>query len=236
MGRLLLLAMKKEMDLEHVMSYPLTTVPLSLCSTDGMMAETDKSVLMNILEHKVEQHRSPPVIDACIIDGNFLLHTLSATKLPSTFGRVARSYLLRAVSHSTKLVDFVFDDYPTTSVKDSERVRRGIDDGQTFVLEGPKQVRPPTFNRALGSRSFKQQFPHFIAEEWKDQSYAQIIGSRDVYLGFRGHCYHFFVINGKVIREVMEDMVTNHDNNGESENIVIRATDTHIAIILLYHS
>ena len=77
MGRLVVLAMKKDLDLEHVMSYPLTTVPLSLCSTDGMMAKMDKSVLL-----KVEQHKSPQVVDACIIDGNFLLHTLPATKLP----------------------------------------------------------------------------------------------------------------------------------------------------------
>ena len=82
MGRLVVLAMKKDLDLEHVMSYPLTTVPLSLCSTDGMMAKTDKSVLLKVLENKVQQHTSPQVVDACIIDGNFLLHTLPATKLP----------------------------------------------------------------------------------------------------------------------------------------------------------
>lgn len=55
MGRFLVLAMKKDMDLEHVMSYPLMTVPLSLCSTDGMMVQTDKSVLLTVLaEKKVE--------------------------------------------------------------------------------------------------------------------------------------------------------------------------------------
>ena len=51
MGRLVVLVMKKDLDLEHVMSYPLMTVPLSLCSTDGMMAKTDKSVLLKVLEN-----------------------------------------------------------------------------------------------------------------------------------------------------------------------------------------
>ena len=134
MGHLVVLAMKKDLDLEQVMSYPLTAIPLSLCSTDGMMAKTDKSVLLNVLENKVEQHTSPQVVDACIIDGNFLLHTLPATKLPATFGGVARSYLLQAVSLSPKRVDIAFDDYPTPSVKDCERARRGIDDSQVFVL------------------------------------------------------------------------------------------------------
>ena len=244
MGRLVVLAMKKDLDLEHVMSYPLTTVPLSLCSTDGMMAKTDKSVL-KVLENKVEQHKSPQVVDACIIDGNILLHTLPATKLPATFGGVARSYLMQAVSLSPKRVDIAFDDYPTPSVKSCERARRGIDDSQVFVLGGPEQVRPRNFESALSSRSFKRQFPLFVAEEWKDQSYAHIIGTRDVYLGTHGYCYHYYVLDGQVIRESVDDMVTNHeeadtlvcfharcmDNSGETGNIVVRASDTDIAII-----
>ena len=201
MGRLVVLAMKKDLDLEHVMSCPLTTVPLSLCSTDGMMAKTDKSVLLNVLENKVEQHKSPQVVDACIIDGNFLVHTLPATKLPARFGGVARSYLLLAVSLLPKRVDIAFDDYPTPSIKDCERARRGIDDSQVFVLGGPEQVRPRNFESALSSRSFKQQFPLFVAKEWKDQSYAHIIGTRDVYLGTHGYCYHYYVLDGQVIRE-----------------------------------
>lgn len=249
MGRLVVLAMKKNLDLEHVMSYPLTTVPLSLCSTDGMMTKTDKSVLLKVLEEKVEKHMSPLVVDACIIDGNFLLHTLPATKLPATFGGVARSFLVQSVSLSPKRVDIAFDDYPTPSVKDCERARRGTDDSQVFVL-GPEQIRPKNFDSALNSRSFKQQFPLFIAEEWKDQSYAHIIGTRDVYLGFRGYCYHFYVLDGQVIRESVEHMATNHEEadslvcfharcmetNGETGNIVVRASDTDIAVILLYHS
>ena len=215
-----------------------------------MMAKTDKSVLLNVFENKVEQHTSPQVVDACIIDGNFLLHTLPATKLPATFGGVARSYLLQAVSLSPKRVDIAFDDYPTPSVKDCERARRGIDDSQVFVLGGPEQVRPRNFESALSSRSFKQQFPLFVAEEWKDQSYAHIIGTRDVYLGTHGYCYHYYVLDGQVIRESVDDMVTNHDegdtlvcfyarwmdSSGETWNTVVRASDTDIAIIFLYHS
>ena len=99
---------------------------------------------------------SPPVVDACIVDGNFLMHTLPATKLPATFGGVDRSYMIQAVSLSPKRVDITFDDYPTPSVKDCERARRGIDDSQVFVLDGPEQIRPRNFDCALNSRSFKQ--------------------------------------------------------------------------------
>ena len=150
----------------------------------------------------------------------------------------ATSYLLLAVSLSPKRVDIAFDDYPTPSIKDCERARRGIDDSQVFVLGGPEQVRPRNFESALSSRSFKQQFPLFLAEEWKDQSYAHIIGTHDVYLGTHGYCYHFYVLDGQVIRESVDDMVTNHeeadtlvcfharcmDNSGETGNIVVRAS------------
>ena len=156
---------------------------------------------------------------------------------------------MQAVSLSTKRVDIACDAYPTPSVKDCERARR-IDDSQLLVLEGPRQIRPRNFSNALCSRSFKQQFPQFIADEWKDQSYAHIIGARHIYLAFRGHCYHFWVLDGQVIRQLIDDMVTNHeeadtlicfhakyiDNAGEADNIVVRATDTDVAIILLYHS
>ena len=87
---------------------------------------------------------------------------------------------MQAVSLSPKRVDIAFDDYPTPFIKDCERERRGIDDCQVFVLEGPNQVRPRNFGNALRSRSFKQRFPHFIAKEWQDQSYAHIIGTHDI--------------------------------------------------------
>ena len=124
-----------------------------------------KSVDRKIAELKCTRDLMVQVVDACIIDGNFLLHTLTATMLPATFGGVARSYLLQAVSLSPKRVDIAFDDYLTSSVKDCERARRGIDDSQVFVLGGPEQVRLRNFESALSSRSFKQQFPLFVAEE-----------------------------------------------------------------------
>ena len=163
--------------------------------------------ILKVLEKKVERHKSPLAVDASIIDGNFLLHTLLATKLPVTFGGVARSYLMQAVSLSPKRVDIAFDDYPTPSIKDCERARRGIDDSQVFVIEGPDQIRPKNFDTALSSRSLKQEFPRFVAEEWRDQSYAHIIGTRNVYLGFRGYCYYFHVQGNQVICESVEDMV-----------------------------
>lgn len=49
-GRLLVLATKKQLDMQHVLQYPLTPVPLTMASPDEVMAKTDKSALFGILE------------------------------------------------------------------------------------------------------------------------------------------------------------------------------------------
>ena len=61
MGPLVILASKKEIDLEHVFRYPLTPVQLSLCLYDG---ENRKCTLFSPLEKKVPQS-SPGTVDAC---------------------------------------------------------------------------------------------------------------------------------------------------------------------------
>ena len=69
-------------------------------------------------------------------------------------------------------------------------------------------------------------------------------------LGFRGHCYHFYVSDGQLKRDSADRMVTNHEeadtmvcfharsvsDEGETENIVVQASYTDIAMILIYHS
>ena len=92
MGRLVILASKKELDLEYVFRYPLTSVPLSLCYSDGMMAKTEKRTLFSILEKKVPQS-SPGPVDAYVIDGQFLLHTLRPN-IPGNYGGLAACILM----------------------------------------------------------------------------------------------------------------------------------------------
>lgn len=53
-GRLLYLAASQDMDLNKVLAYPLTAVPLSLAHIDGSMNQTMKSALMKKLEVDVE--------------------------------------------------------------------------------------------------------------------------------------------------------------------------------------
>ena len=65
-----------------------------------------------------------------------------------------------------------------------------------------------------------------------------------MYLAFFGHCFKFYVNNGKVIKEEVIELVSNleeadtliciHVNSTKVQNIIIRASDTDIAVILIY--
>ena len=74
MGRFLIFAPKRHLDLSHVFTFPLTPVPLSLCYCDGTMAKTEKTALFRHLESQVESSfPSSASVDACVVDGGFLL-------------------------------------------------------------------------------------------------------------------------------------------------------------------
>lgn len=132
MGRLVILATKRNLDLLFISEYPLIPVPLSVCSTDGTMAKTEKSALFNLPEAMVKDAEGGPAFKrACIIDDQFLLHTLPPN-LPVTYGG------LQTVTLSSVEVHLVFDDYPQSSLRDMEHGRRGAGDRQFFIT-GPEQ-------------------------------------------------------------------------------------------------
>ena len=75
--RIVLIAAVMEIDLEYVFSFPLTPVPQSLVNRDGVLAKTDESKPLNVLEDSIKEHGNPNIIGTYIIDGNFLLHCMA---------------------------------------------------------------------------------------------------------------------------------------------------------------
>ena len=130
-----------------------------------------------------------------------------------------------------------------------ESERRGTCD-RNYKIIGPQQTRPADFNEALKSPSFKRELPTFLLNEWKEQAYAHIIYERHVYVGHLDECRHIYVEDGVVRHETIDVLGCNHaeadtriclharviDDVGNANNIVIRASDTDIAVIMIYHS
>ena len=152
------------------------------------------------------------------------------------------------MTSSASKVHLVFDDYPKPSLKYAEWDSHGIVEWE-YRITGPEQRRVPKYlSDALKSRSFKRQLPQFLADERQDHSYGPILGNQHLYLDVPGKCYYFWLSEGVLKREVQESLTSNHQEVDTKMmihakaadlvqgNIVIRASDTDIAVIRLKHS
>jgi hypothetical protein len=145
-------------------------------------------------------------------------------------------------------VDFVCDTYRTPSIKDIERERRGSEES-SYLITGPQQSRPKDWQHALQSPSFKTSLLRFLADEWKNTSYAQTIAGHEVYVAVDETCYYFTATNGIVHRDEVvslncshEEADTrivlhvNHAHRSDSKAFIsVRGNDTDILVLLLYH-
>ena len=106
-GSVLFLSLQRKVDMEEVFCYPLTSVPLSLCYTDGTILKSPKAKLLTELESRVKSE-APTKIDAAVVDGMFFLHLL--VDPPKTFKQIA-IYLLRKMfnSFNCKNIHLVFN-------------------------------------------------------------------------------------------------------------------------------
>lgn len=168
-GRICAIAVEKKIDLDKLLSYSLTPVPLSLAHIDGTMAKTDKSALLRHLEKISPTPTScNPNVNCVLIDGMYFLHNLPK-KLPKTFGDLS-AYILRMIcGHKANRIDFVFDQYKSPSIKDCEKIFRGneMSTGQEFIIQGPQQKTPPDFHASLRNEDFKKSFTLFLARDWQ---------------------------------------------------------------------
>ena len=132
-GKLLAIAMdadarmNKPIDIDKLMTFPLSIVPLTLCHFDGSINETAKSALLNILENKVNSD-IPKKRDVLIIDGFFYLRTLS--DLPSNYGDIAKQLLLHIADTDAQYIHLIFDTYPPPSMKDYINIKN---EGQYLI-------------------------------------------------------------------------------------------------------
>ncbi|XP_077263749.1 uncharacterized protein LOC143898274 isoform X3 [Temnothorax americanus] len=173
-GRLLALSLDTNIDLEKMLCFPITPVPLSLCHIDGSLNKTVKSVLVKELEKKIEEMELPPSnVDFVIVDGFFFLNTLK--EMPRSFGDVSKKILQCLVNNSASRIAIVFDRYFTPSIKDYEHTLRGSVDDKDFYISGPQQTRTADFAKDLKNIKFKEALVKFFIDHWANQEMATII-------------------------------------------------------------
>lgn len=68
------ISLTNKIDIEKVLTVPLTPMPTSMCHTDGSICKTDKSQLVKFIEKKIGDNvdsEPPSSFDVAILDGFF---------------------------------------------------------------------------------------------------------------------------------------------------------------------
>ena len=234
-------------DLHHILSYPITDVPLSLAHSDGIPLKTDKATLTKVLESKQEAvptDSSITPIKATVIDGGIMLHETVMKHSKSTYGMMAKDLLTKICSCHGEQVHLVLDKYQTPSIKDPERNLRYSSAPHAFTITGPDQSQRQSGIELLKNVLFKEAFACFLMEEWKRPQYGPILGGKTVYISHGGACMKMEQKDRGVLEterpdhlqcqhEEADTLLAFHANSIASGNIMVRSTDTDVFIILL---
>lgn len=239
-GQLLALSLEQKLDLDKILTYPLTPVPHA-CHIDGVICKTDKSVLLKMLEKEIDTNE-PERCDVIIYDGFFIMHSIK--DVPSSFGNVSKKLMKVFTANSARTVITAFDRYTFPSIKDNEHSLRGRIRGQRFQISGPDQIRPPNFSDALKNTYFKEAVVDFVIEDWKNDYMMPFIGNKTIYVNYL-HCYKYKVDQGRVIRTVETNLSCPGHEEADTKivfhackldfeaHVTIRCSDTDILIIML---
>ena len=93
-GRLLVVAKQRDIDLQEVVSYELSAVPVAIAHGDRSLRKTTKSSLMSVLEKNVAVLPSLPpslIPTAYVIDTMFLVQVMKSASSAS-FGQMAEQF------------------------------------------------------------------------------------------------------------------------------------------------
>ncbi|KAL4718512.1 hypothetical protein ACJJTC_002715 [Scirpophaga incertulas] len=128
-GQLFSLSLEQTLNVDKVLAYPLTPVPLALCHIDGTICKTDKSALLKMLEKEIDSN-PPERCDVIVYDGFFIMHSIR--DVPSSFENISKKLLQVFTANSADTVIIAFDRYIFPSIKDNEHSLRKRTKGQRF--------------------------------------------------------------------------------------------------------
>ena len=152
--------LEEPLDFAEVMSYQLTPVPLTLATSDGYFAKTNKAAMMHYVLDEYQDDVSYPEGALFIQDGMALLHAL--TNLQPTFGDICIQ-ILNSIAMKENFI-FSTDSYEPESIKTQERKRRGS--SEKFIVDGPATRKPADFKLFLANEENKLQFCKLLLQVW----------------------------------------------------------------------
>ena len=220
MGKLLLLARSREIDLKEVLSFSLGPYPLSLATTDGNMVKTVKANLMHIIEDMVDDSVTDviPSNGALIIDAMAMFQSLS--QVPATFEELPPLLLSILISMATRLnatrVDFVVDRYPKVSIKNSERKKRAYTGSNMLKIYGKKKKTPTQWKKFLNNGENKESLACFVVDEWKESKSEHFRGVI-LYATRKDQCFKFLPSHNESEKPEFEQIHELHSDHEEAD-------------------
>ena len=108
-ARLLVISRSRDIELEAILQYPLSTVSLPLANADGTLAKTVKSKLLHAIEADCKEceHVDTGTLEgpcALIVDAMALIQGMPSSAIPGTFGLFAE-FILKQLSYVPKPPD-----------------------------------------------------------------------------------------------------------------------------------
>ena len=169
--------------MRSVLAHLLGPLPWSLGNCDGTLKKTSKSTLAQQLKKNVSLAEAIPQPSTCIIDGMNLVQKVHGEN--KTFAEVSDAILMSVLHTGTESsrIDVVFDE----SVKNAERVNRGLDSGIVFsdIVAGHKVKQ---WRRLLSSSKSKSNLIKFLAQDWQKQSLRAKLLNKVMYVTCESKC------------------------------------------------
>ena len=125
-GRLLFLAITKQIDVKRIFAYPLAPEPPCFCHPDGSLRDSPKSKVFQYLKGLVQSDSSPNV-ETVIADGIFLIRSIRRCRTHRLF---VQTVLKTVIKQTVYRADVCLDFYESPSLKDSKRQERGHDQSE----------------------------------------------------------------------------------------------------------
>ncbi|CAE1322710.1 unnamed protein product [Acanthosepion pharaonis] len=162
-SRLFISCQSRGCDLPEFFKHENQSFPPRL-SKRGKLHVATKSDLVDVLQTKVELPDTKPETDVLIVDGAFLVNTVTP-RTPKTFEEYARQDILPKVqyySNNYKRTDIIFDVYHESSLKSEARSKRGKAIRRRVTA---KSKTPTNWKSFLRDSANKTELLNFLADE-----------------------------------------------------------------------
>ena len=209
--------------------------------------KTDKSALLRKLKFfqmETITEAELLMLYAQVYNGGLLVHSilLQAT-MGASYAPIARTMLSMVFSEIAHEVHICSDKYVENSIKDNERKQCGAVDTAYTITDLDQKTRQ-SGKTLLINRTFKNELAKFLLREWKKSIYWELFGGKTLFASHTGECFHYvpdaqqditvsspFYLQGD--HEEADTLIAFHMANLSEEDIVVRAPNTDVLVILI---